>query len=225
MANLMKLCKNCIKWTDENTCKCPICGNRLIEAKLSNIYWNKISTEEKDKYTKEYLNSNDYMPEESNENLSDGIIFRLKGYNGQLYIYKDKVIIERKGIMGMLTNGLAGSKTIPISNIKNIQLRKAGPLFSGYIQFGILGGIEKQNGLTGAVNDENSIVFLEDCNEKAQKIKEYIENIITSKNNQYNTDSNSFSSADEILKLKQLLDMGILTQEEFNAKKKQLLGI
>ena len=33
------------------------------------------------------------------------------------------------------------------------------------------------------------------------------------------------SVADEILKLKELLDMGILTQEEFDAKKKQLLGI
>lgn len=31
--------------------------------------------------------------------------------------------------------------------------------------------------------------------------------------------------ADELLKLKNLLDMGILTQEEFNAKKKQLLNL
>ena len=33
-----------------------------------------------------------------------------------------------------------------------------------------------------------------------------------------------FSAADEILKFKQLLDAGIITQEEFDAKKKQLLG-
>lgn len=33
------------------------------------------------------------------------------------------------------------------------------------------------------------------------------------------------SGADEILKYKQLLDMGIITQEEFTAKKKQILGI
>ena len=35
----------------------------------------------------------------------------------------------------------------------------------------------------------------------------------------------SVSAADEILKFKQLLDAGIITQEEFDAKKKQLLGI
>lgn len=33
------------------------------------------------------------------------------------------------------------------------------------------------------------------------------------------------SAADELIKLKELLDMGIVTQEEFDAKKKQLLGL
>ena len=33
------------------------------------------------------------------------------------------------------------------------------------------------------------------------------------------------SAADEILKFKQLLDAGVITQEEFNAKKAQLLGL
>ena len=35
----------------------------------------------------------------------------------------------------------------------------------------------------------------------------------------------STSAADEILKFKQLLDMGAITQEEFEAKKKQLLEL
>lgn len=33
------------------------------------------------------------------------------------------------------------------------------------------------------------------------------------------------SASDELKKLKELLDMGIITQEEFDAKKKQLLGL
>lgn len=33
------------------------------------------------------------------------------------------------------------------------------------------------------------------------------------------------SQADELLKFKQLLDSGVITQEEFDAKKKQLLGL
>ena len=56
-----------------------------------------------------------------------------------------------------------------------------------------------------------------------------------SKNNQHlqleqqkklaNSNSNSISAADEISKYKKLLDDGAITQEEFEAKKKQLLGL
>ena len=52
--------------------------------------------------------------------------------------------------------------------------------------------------------------------------------IIADKNNSTHAsqaDSQSVSTADEILKYKQLLDMGAITQEEFNAKKKQLLEL
>ena len=37
--------------------------------------------------------------------------------------------------------------------------------------------------------------------------------------------TNSLSSADELKKFKELLDMGVITQEEFDAKKKQLLNL
>ncbi|KQL52679.1 hypothetical protein AN964_03500 [Heyndrickxia shackletonii] len=37
--------------------------------------------------------------------------------------------------------------------------------------------------------------------------------------------TSTVSAADELKKFKELLDMGVLTEDEFNAKKKQLLGI
>lgn len=40
-----------------------------------------------------------------------------------------------------------------------------------------------------------------------------------------NEKASTVSSADEIKKFKELLDLGIITQEEFDAKKKQLLGL
>ena len=36
---------------------------------------------------------------------------------------------------------------------------------------------------------------------------------------------NALSTADELKKFKELLDMGVITQDEFDAKKKQLLGL
>ena len=50
--------------------------------------------------------------------------------------------------------------------------------------------------------------------------------IITKSQEQGNTaNTEGVSEADEILKFKKLLDAGIITQEEFDLKKKQLLGI
>lgn len=46
-----------------------------------------------------------------------------------------------------------------------------------------------------------------------------------SKKLQGTTVISSLSSADELKKFKELLDMGVITQEEFDAKKKQLLGL
>jgi len=43
-------------------------------------------------------------------------------------------------------------------------------------------------------------------------------------NDNSNTNSPSFSVADELLKFKNLLDIGVVTQEEFDLKKKQLLN-
>lgn len=56
--------------------------------------------------------------------------------------------------------------------------------------------------------------------ETAQKIIGTLECII----NENNNITNSLSSADELMKLKELLDSGLLTQEEFNIEKKKILN-
>ena len=65
-------------------------------------------------------------------------------------------------------------------------------------------------------------------NEEATKIKAYIdEQIMKNANNKGGTTivQQATSPAEELKKMKELLDMGIITQEEFDAKKKQLLGL
>ena len=59
-------------------------------------------------------------------------------------------------------------------------------------------------------------------NESAKNIKNYIEKFIV-KNNISDTSSKKYSETDEIIKFKELLDKGIITQEEFDMMKKQLL--
>ena len=56
-------------------------------------------------------------------------------------------------------------------------------------------------------------------------LKDISEEEMKSEQTSSNTNVGPVSSADEIKKFKELLDAGIITQEEFDAKKKQLLGL
>lgn len=42
--------------------------------------------------------------------------------------------------------------------------------------------------------------------------------------NSIQTKNSNFSTADELLKLKQLLDSGVITEKEFEAEKRKILG-
>ncbi|WP_028975753.1 DUF4429 domain-containing protein [Sporolactobacillus terrae] len=129
------------------------------------------------------------------------------------------VHIFRKGVNAAFTVGLSGEKTIPLSSITSVQFKKPG-MTSGYLQFGVLGGKETQ-GIMNAVKDENSVIFIKKELDQALELKKYVEDRINKNNNS----TNSLDPADQIKKFAELRDQGIITEEEFTSKKKQLLGI
>lgn len=117
-----------------------------------------------------------------------------------------------------------GEKTIPFNQIVSIEVKKPGFL-NGYIYFQTIGstGTRRQNNPHDMAMDDNSVQFNSKANyDIALYIKSYFEQWQVSWLNQKET---SMSNADEIMKYKQLLDGGAITQEEFDAKKKQLLGL
>ncbi|MBT2218098.1 SHOCT domain-containing protein [Virgibacillus dakarensis] len=59
----------------------------------------------------------------------------------------------------------------------------------------------------------------------AQELKKLIDSLLHSNSIQTTSSNTSVDIADQIKKLADLRDSGILTEEEFNDKKKQLLGI
>ena len=62
--------------------------------------------------------------------------------------------------------------------------------------------------------------------ENLQEIHDCVSKLIQDQQSAKNVPhSNTVSDADEIKKYKELLDSGIITQEEFDAKKRQLLGL
>lgn len=138
-------------------------------------------------------------------------------------VEKDIIRIKRKGLLSFATQGLKGEKSIPIRNITAIQIKKPG-FTTGYIQFSQHGMMESKGGVFDSVSDENTIIFNKKDYEKALDLKEYIESVQDEQNNQSSLASES-SEADEILKFKELMESGVITQEEFEAKKKQILGL
>lgn len=122
--------------------------------------------------------SNENERTDSIENKYPDAQFILKGVAGQLYVFENRVIMERKGVLGTLVHGFAGSKTIPFKSLYSIQFRDATSLTNGYIQFGIIGGNERQGGFFQAADDENSIFFTKEYSDVASQIKNYIESHI-----------------------------------------------
>ena len=151
------------------------------------------------------------------------MIMELYGVNGQIELYEDKVIIKRKGALSKMTQGFfKGDKTIYLSQISGIQLKPGSMMTNGYIQFTLSGGNESTKGIMNATKDENTVMFKKKDNELVNKIKDEIERLKSSAHSSGVVIQ--ASSADEIRKYKQLLDDGIISENEFNTKKKELIG-
>ena len=146
-------------------------------------------------------------------------LIEFKGVNGRIELYKNSVVIDRGTVMGFLTQGLKGRKEIYHRNITSIQIKKPG-LTAGYIQFSLPGGVESRGGVFSAGTDENTVSFRGGENyDKALKIKEYVEKSME------HFDKPVESGADELEKMFDLMKRGIISQEEFEQKKKKILGI
>jgi hypothetical protein len=142
-----------------------------------------------------------------------------KGYNGTLVLTDTGVTIKR-GAKGFMFGGgmLRGDKSIPYSGIVAVQLKKGG-MNAGYIQLTLKGGTQVKGGLRRSTRDDNSVLFYAYRNKKFAEAKHLIEErIIQTSQPQVN------SSLDELEKLAQLKEKGIITQAEFDKKKAQLLA-
>lgn len=147
----------------------------------------------------------------------------------KLEVYDDYVILYFMPVGSLMANiargGNIGGKRIDISDITSIQFKEPSGISVGFIQFSYPGSLDRKDGVIGAVNDENTIVVDNSNLAKAKEVVDFIESRRKSLKTANTGASQNISSADEIAKFKKLLDDGVISQEEFDAKKKQLLGL
>lgn len=158
-------------------------------------------------------------------------------------IYYDVIEIYNNKVTGCL-NG-QNNMTWYFKDYTGIDIVKAN-MNSQFAQIVFLTGINSKNRAVGvdlfasqntnAMNDTNRILFCSGMfsfgktNDFANSVGNDIRTAFEEYQNDYTAETTpsapaTSSTADEIRKFKELLDDGIITEEEFDAKKKQLLGL
>lgn len=152
----------------------------------------------------------------------NAVIMSVQGIaGGSIDLLSDRIVIKRKGLNALILQGVKGDKEILITQISAIQFKRPSAWTSGYIQFSFLGGQESKAGIFAATQDENTVMFRRDSEQDFVALKDKITEMMVA----LRTGSKSSSNLDELSKLGELKTKGIITEEEFQIKKKQLLGL
>ena len=127
------------------------------------------------------------------------------------------------------------SERFPISQMQSVKFRPGKFLENGVLTFKIGSntvGLNVGMGIGLGLGGEKIFIFGESENETAKKFHEFIcyyqehpAGTTVSPSNNSPAGGSVIAVADEIRALKSRLEDGIITQEDFDAKKKQLLGI
>jgi hypothetical protein len=131
-------------------------------------------------------------------------------------VFEDKLIHTPKGMLGAMKL-MGGAKSIPFASITSVAYTPAGIAKGGKLQFTVVGStvllenVFQYRGGFGCKKD-NALI---------EKIKDHIEARMGPKSA---PGKEGAGLADEIAKLAQLRDDGILSEEEFTKAKQQLLS-
>jgi hypothetical protein len=150
------------------------------------------------------------------------MIRRVAGTNGVIEVYSDHLKIHRPG--GCLAPFPKGEKMIAYSRLSGVQYKPPTRL-AGFIQFIFSGSSEHKGGTLDATKDENTVFFAANAVDQFEFIRDFDQDrILNPPNSNPPPLSPQSSGADGIEKLAKLGDRGIITSEEFEAKKRQIFG-
>ena len=151
----------------------------------------------------------------------------VKGHTGTVVWDGDFITIKRTGFNARMSVG-KGEKRIPVASITAVQWKPAGAMVNGYIQFSMGGGNESRahfgSQTTNAVNDENSVVFTKKQMPEFAELRAALEEAIAHRGRP--SEPSTPTAPDLLAQLKQLgelRDAGVLSEEEFAAKKAEIL--
>jgi len=159
-------------------------------------------------------------------------LMELKGTTGTIIVYTDRVVIKRKGVFAIASqSGFTGDRTYFYQDINSVEFKKPG-FTNGYIKFIVAGTIDRRatSSVLGSRNIEDpNTVILRAFKKSTPKLSEELYNLIMEKISEARTPKetvimNSSSNLDELKKLAELKETGVINEEEFEQQKAKLLS-
>ena len=154
----------------------------------------------------------------------EGCLYFMNGLQGTLAIYEDYIEFNfTGGAVKKYMSGFGGVKKVYYHQINSIQKRDATDMVNGTIEFELPG-----MSASAFSQNENLITYLPKYQEEADKIYEYVDKKILEINQAKIQPSqvvqNEVSPMAKLKEAKELLDMGVITQEEFDEIKAKCLA-
>lgn len=153
---------------------------------------------------------------------------KVKGRGGEIEFDGHFITIRHTGALGRMSVG-KGDKRIPITSITAVQIKPAGAMVNGYIQFTLPGGNEKKAGFgkqtMDAAGDENSVIFTKNQEQDFLELRDAIEKAMISRSGPQVivTAAAGPSKLDQLKQIGELRDAGVLTPEEFEIEKTKIM--
>ncbi|MGH4015246.1 MAG: DUF4429 domain-containing protein [Pseudonocardiaceae bacterium] len=147
---------------------------------------------------------------------------QVKGHTGTVEFARTSVTITRTGFLARASVG-KGGKRIPLGQITAVQFKPAGILVNGFIAFTVGGGNEQRSRFgrqtTDAAHDENGVIFWTRQQAAFEQLRDAIEAAMVTPAGAVQPDA-----VDQLRRLAELRDAGVVSSEEFNTAKARLLG-
>lgn len=158
-------------------------------------------------------------------NPDQQLSMQVKGLNGTVGLDGKIVTITRSGFVARATIG-KGDKRIPVGQITAVQFKPADFFGNGYIAF-TLGGGNEQHARFGrqsfdAAKDENAVIFMKNRQADFEGLRDAIEAAMTGV--PAAAGAAQPDAVDQLGRLAELRDTGVLSAEEFAAAKARILG-
>ena len=144
-----------------------------------------------------------------------------KGSNGVITIDGDWLTIDRKGFRR--TGHSEEVRRIPLASITAVQLHYARVFTDGFIRFTVAGSPEFRGDLQNAVRDENAVTYRRRHAKGFNMIRAAVEQYISAHRGGAQSGVGEPDIPEQIKELDELRDQKLITDEEFEAKKAQLL--